>query len=74
MPMPSPPPSMSRIARVYGHANEEAEVWMKELRAHVIGEMPKARVVAAPDEAAVRDVATTRPIRLFGRSVSARGA
>jgi N-methylhydantoinase A len=55
---------------VYGHANEDAEVWMKELRAHVIGEMPKARVVAAPDPA-MRDVATTRQIRLFGRSLSA---
>jgi N-methylhydantoinase A len=55
---------------VYGHANEDAEVWMKELRAHVIGEMPKARVVAAPDPA-MGDVATTRQIRLFGRSLSA---
>ena len=56
---------------VYGHANEEAEVWMKELRVHMIGAMPKARVVAAPDEAAVRD-ATTRPIRLFGKVFEAR--
>ena len=45
MPTRSPPRSTPRIARVYGHANEQAEVWMKELRAHIIGAMPKARVV-----------------------------
>jgi N-methylhydantoinase A len=56
---------------VYGHANEQAEVWLKELRAHIVGEMPKVRVSAAPDDAAVRD-ATTRPVRLFGRSFDAR--
>jgi N-methylhydantoinase A len=56
---------------VYGHANEQAEVWMKELRAHITGVMPKARVVAAPDEAAVQ-VPTTRPIRLFGRTFDAQ--
>jgi N-methylhydantoinase A len=56
---------------VYGHANEQAEVWMKELRVHMTGVMPKARVVAAPDEAAVRDP-TTRPIRLFGKVFEAR--
>jgi N-methylhydantoinase A len=51
---------------VYGHANEKAEVWVKELRAHVIGAMPKARVVAAPD-AGSASAPTQRPIRLFGR-------
>jgi N-methylhydantoinase A len=56
---------------VYGHANEQAEVWMKELRAHIIGAMPKTRVVAVQDEAAVREP-TVRPIRLFGRVVEAR--
>ena len=56
---------------VYGHANEQAEVWMKELRVHMTGVMPKARVMAAPDEAATRDP-TTRPIRLFGRIFEAR--
>jgi N-methylhydantoinase A len=55
---------------VYGHANETAEVWMKELRAHVTGVMPKARVVAAPDDTTDR-AGTTRPIRLFGRSFTA---
>ncbi len=51
---------------VYGHANEKAEVWVKELRAHVIGLMPKTRVVAAPDAGAA-SAPTKRPIRLFGR-------
>ncbi len=46
---------------------------MKELRAHIIGAMPKTRVVAAPDEAAVQEP-TTRPIRLFGKMFDARGA
>jgi N-methylhydantoinase A len=56
---------------VYGHANEQAEVWMKELRVHMTGVMPKARVVAASDEAAMRGP-TTRPIRLFGKVFEAR--
>jgi N-methylhydantoinase A len=56
---------------VYGHANEQAEVWMKELRVHMSGVMPKVRVVAVPDEAAVRDT-TTRRIRLFGKAFEAR--
>ena len=55
---------------VYGHANETAEVWMKELRAHVTGVMPKARVVATPDDT-TDQAGTTRPIRLFGRSFTA---
>jgi N-methylhydantoinase A len=56
---------------VYGHANEQAEVWIKELRAHITGVMPRTRVVAVQDEAAVRGP-TTRPIRLFGSEVEAR--
>ena len=55
---------------VYGHANEKAEVWMKELRAHVTGQMPKARVVAITDDFD-DGTAMTRPIRLFGRSFDA---
>jgi N-methylhydantoinase A len=56
---------------VYGHANEQAEVWMKELRAHITGAMPKTRVVAVQDEAAVQEP-TVRPIRLFGTVMEAR--
>ena len=29
----------------YGHANENAEIWLKELRAHIVGAMPKPRIV-----------------------------
>jgi len=39
---------------------------MKELRAHVVGMMPKVRVVSALDAGADR-AAATRPIRLLGR-------
>jgi N-methylhydantoinase A len=56
---------------VYGHANEQAEVWVKELRAHVTGVMPKMRVVAAQNETAVAR-STRRPIRLFGKVFEAR--
>jgi N-methylhydantoinase A len=51
---------------VYGHANEQAEVWMKELRAHIVGVMPKPRVVAVQDQAA-EQATTRRTIRLFGK-------
>jgi N-methylhydantoinase A len=56
---------------VYGHANDQAEVWMKELRAHITGVMPKTRVVAVQDEASVREP-TVRPIRLSGTVMEAR--
>jgi N-methylhydantoinase A len=55
---------------VYGHANETAEVWLKELRAHVVGVMPKTRVLAAPDAGPDR-ATVTRRIRLFGRGFTA---
>ena len=58
----------------YGHANEQAEVWLKELRAHVIGVMPKPRVVAAPDAAAVSGAGEDAPVRLFGRECRSRRA
>ena len=51
----------------YGHANEHAQIWLKELRAHVVGEMPKPRL--APLQATTDATsATTRPIRLLGQS------
>jgi N-methylhydantoinase A len=54
----------------YGHANEHAQIWLKELRAHVVGEMPKPRL--APVQLSLGDAATTRrPIRLSGRTVMA---
>ncbi len=54
----------------YGHANEGAQIWLKELRAHVVGEMPKPRL--APVRLSVGDMMMkTRTIRLLGRSVLA---
>jgi N-methylhydantoinase A len=61
----------ARHLDVYGHANDQAEVWLKELRAHIIGVMPKTRVVTPQDDAAVQNP-TTRRIRLFGREIEAR--
>src|SRR5438477_12433707 len=29
----------------YGHANETAEIWLKELRAHITGATPKPRII-----------------------------
>jgi N-methylhydantoinase A len=53
----------------YGHATEENEVWLKELRLHIVGAMPRQRVRA------VRDTQTrppmSRQIRLFGREFTA---
>jgi N-methylhydantoinase A len=54
----------------YGHANDSAQIWLKELRAHVVGAMPKPRL--APLQAAIaRPAAATRPVRLFGRTMTA---
>src|SRR5438874_2224088 len=54
----------------YGHANETAEIWLKELRAHITGATPKPRVVPLRS-AAGSGSETTRTVRLFGREVSA---
>jgi N-methylhydantoinase A len=54
----------------YGHANESAEIWLKELRAHIIGATPKPRIIPLRHEAAA-STAETRTVRLFGREVSA---
>jgi N-methylhydantoinase A len=54
----------------YGHANLAAQIWLKELRAHVVGTMPKPRL--APLQAAIGHAsAATRAIRLFGRTMKA---
>jgi len=54
----------------YGHANEDAQIWLKELRAHVVGEIPKPRLapLLTPISSASR---TTRPVRLLGQTFSA---
>jgi N-methylhydantoinase A len=54
----------------YGHANEAAQIWLKELRAHVVGEMPKPRL--APLRTTTGHAhSVTRPIRLFGETIAA---
>jgi N-methylhydantoinase A len=53
----------------YGHATEANEVWLKELRVHVTGRMPRQRVRAVREGAA--GPPGERTIRLYGRSVTA---
>jgi N-methylhydantoinase A len=54
----------------YGHANESAHIWLKELRAHVVGQMPKPRL--APIQSAATGTSTaSRPVRLFGQTFTA---
>ena len=53
----------------YGHATEENEVWLKELRVHIVGTMPRQRVRAVRDDAP--EPRTARTIRLFGRACTA---
>jgi len=55
----------------YGHANENAEIWLKELRAHITGATPKPRIVPLRGEALTRGAEATRVVRLFGREVAA---
>lgn len=54
----------------FGHRNDDARIWLKELRAHVMGHV--AKPVAAP-VAAAEPVAPVgvRPIRLHGKSMAA---
>ena len=54
----------------YGHANESAEIWLKELRAHITGATPKPRIVPLRGETATAGAEATRVVRLFGREVS----
>ena len=54
----------------YGHANEDAQIWLKELRAHVVGEIPKPRL--APLLAPISSASgATCPVRLLGQTFSA---
>jgi N-methylhydantoinase A len=54
---------------VYGHATEANEVWLKELRVHITGAIPRPRLRAVrdDDDAPVAQ----RPIRLGARIVEA---
>jgi N-methylhydantoinase A len=54
----------------YGHAAEQAEVWLKELRAHIVGVLPKPRIL--PIESRPEPgLPSRRQVRLFGRSFEA---
>jgi N-methylhydantoinase A len=55
----------------YGHANETAEIWLKELRAHIVGATAKPRIVPLRGEAAEAGEGT-RTVRLLGREVAAQ--
>lgn len=54
---------------VYGHATEENEVWLKELRVHLAGPIPQIRLRAVRTEEAEPN--TSRSIRLFGKMFDA---
>ncbi|MGA7265082.1 MAG: hydantoinase/oxoprolinase family protein [Stellaceae bacterium] len=53
----------------YGHANEAAEIWLKELRAHIVGATPKPGVVALGTGSG--GAAAARRLKLFGREFAA---
>lgn len=53
----------------YGHANERAQIWFKELRAHIMGEMPRPRL--APLRLGGGEAGrSVREVRLLGHVVS----
>jgi N-methylhydantoinase A len=54
---------------VYGHATEANEVWLKELRAHITGTVPRPRLRAARDNDDTPR--SKRPVRLGARVVEA---
>jgi N-methylhydantoinase A len=53
----------------YGHADEAAEIWLKELRAHILGVTAKPPIRPLPPGPGGE--ARPRPIRLFGRELTA---
>jgi len=56
----------------YSHANENAEIWLKELRAHITGATPKPRIVPLRSETAAASTEAPRTVRLFGRETVAQ--
>jgi N-methylhydantoinase A len=54
---------------VYGHASETNEVWLKELRVHITGTVPRPRMRAIADKDA--EPPSRRTIRLSGQPVEA---
>ncbi len=55
----------------YGHANETAEIWLKELRAHIVGATAKPGIVPVRAEAAGGGEGM-RTVRLFGHAAAAQ--
>jgi N-methylhydantoinase A len=55
---------------VYGHATETNEVWLKELRGHITGALPRQRLRPVRDD--TDEPPGTRPIRLNGTVLEAR--
>jgi N-methylhydantoinase A len=56
----------------YGHANETAYIWLKDLRAHITGRTPKPRVVPLRSEPTSSASDATRTVRLFGTEIIAQ--
>jgi N-methylhydantoinase A len=54
---------------VYGHATEENEVWLKELRVHLSGPIPRPRLRAVRTDEP--EPVSRRQIRLFGQTIEA---
>jgi N-methylhydantoinase A len=58
---------------VFGHANEDASIWLKELRAHVVGRLAKPSSNRLPSTGDVEPPATReRPVRFRGVEVAAK--
>jgi N-methylhydantoinase A len=55
----------------YGHANETAEIWLKELRAHIVGATTKPLIVPLRSDATGAGEGS-RMVRLSGREVAAQ--
>ena len=50
----------------YGHAEEDNDIWLKEVRVHVVGETPKPHYAPLPSGTGVAP-ASQRDIRINGR-------
>ena len=79
VPLPAGDPAADGLAAAfhaahraaYGHSNEAAEIWLKELRAHIVGVTQKPRALPAAASAEATPPAS-RAVRLFGREFTAR--
>jgi N-methylhydantoinase A len=55
----------------YGHANDAADIWLKELRAHITGRTPKPRITGLSG-AQAGPAEGTRTVRLFRAEIIAQ--